>query len=129
MAAKRKKKAKQPTKRTAIEPRAEAQVFEELRKLAQCPGFIHALAVLAFRSNVVTTTGEFTKEDFLKIYRPESLLRTEANLLLGLMLDASIDCKFQTPRRLSGTLIKQLSFLRSSINQCSSPAMNSFLRH
>lgn len=73
------------------EPRPEAVVFEELRRLAQSRGFVHALSVLIFRSNVVTTTGEFTTEDFLKIYEPHNLIRTEANLLVGLMLGEHVD--------------------------------------
>ena len=72
------------------DPRSEGEVLSELKALAANPGFIHALAALVFKSNVVTAVDEFTANDFLKIYRPDRLIRTESNLLIGLMLSAPV---------------------------------------
>ncbi|HMS21314.1 SEC-C metal-binding domain-containing protein [uncultured Sphingorhabdus sp.] len=73
--------------------RTEAEIFADIRSLAQSPGFIHALAALVFKSNVVTAIDEFTVEDFQKIYEPDRLLRTETNLLIGLMLSGKVDSR------------------------------------
>lgn len=72
-------------------PRPEEEVLAEIKELASQPGFIHALAALVFRSNVVTAVDEFTAKDFLKIYQRDRLIRTESNLLIGLMLSAPVD--------------------------------------
>ncbi len=70
--------------------RSEVEIIGELRTIAQFPGFIHAFAYLVFKSNIVMAGDKFTKEDFLKIYDKSSLLRTESNLLLVLMLSAPV---------------------------------------
>ena len=80
-----------------MSPRTESEVFDDLRRLAQSPGFLHALAFLVFKSNFITTTGEFTKEDFLKIYDPKNLIRTEANLLIALALSGHVDTGLPSP--------------------------------
>lgn len=77
--------------------RPEADVFNALQTLAQSQGFFHALAVLILKSNFITTTGEFTKEDFLKIYDPTNLIRTEANLLIALALSGDVDTTLPSP--------------------------------
>ena len=79
------------------DPRDEHEVFSELAALAQKPGFIHALAANIFRSNMVTAGEEFTAKDFKKIYQPDRLIRTETNLLIGLMLGGSVDTTLHTP--------------------------------
>jgi len=69
------------------------EVFQEIRELTQKPGYIHALSALVFKSNVVTTVDQFSVDDFLKIYQPDRLIRTETNLLVGLMLSAPVDVR------------------------------------
>lgn len=76
--------------------RTEAEIIAELRILAQSPGFIHAFAYLVFKSNIVTAGDQFTKDDFLKIYDKTSLLRNESNLLLALLLSASVSLYIPT---------------------------------
>jgi len=79
------------------DPRNEDDVFLDLAALARKPGFIHALAALTFRSNVVTARQEFTTDDFMKLYQPDRLIRNETNLLVGLMLSGSVDTTLQSP--------------------------------
>lgn len=75
-------------------PRNEDVVFADLRNLASQPGFIHALSAITYRSNVLLTSGSFTVEDFAPVYDQERLLRTEINLLAGLMLSGPIDASW-----------------------------------
>ena len=98
--------------------RSEEDVFSDIKELTQKPGFIHSLAALVFRSNVVTAVNEFTAEDFLKIYQPDRLLRTETNLLVGLMLSAPIDATLPHPTQQAiyfDQAIKLLEELHQSI--------------
>lgn len=76
--------------------RTEAEIIAELTTLTQTPGFIHSFAYLAFKSNIVTAGEQFTKEDFLKIYDRTSLLRTESNLLLALLLSSPVSLDVPT---------------------------------
>ncbi|TCJ39458.1 NERD domain-containing protein [Parafrankia sp. BMG5.11] len=78
-------------------PREEAVVLDDLRRLSQSPGFVHALATLTFQSNVITAVDDFTVDDFLKIYSPDRLIRNETNLLIGLMLSGAVDPTLQDP--------------------------------
>ena len=111
MARKRKSSTKPTKSIPQKEPRPEAEVFEVLRQLAQSPGFIHALAVLTFRSNVITTSDEFTKEDFLKIYEPQNLIRTETNLLSGLMLTGRVDRSLPDPDKTQSYIDQAIELL------------------
>lgn len=76
--------------------RSEGEIVAELRSLVQSPGFVHAFAYLVFKNNIVTAGEQFTKEDFLKIYDRSSLLRTESNLVLALMLSAPVSLDIPT---------------------------------
>ena len=78
-------------------PRAELDVMKDLTDLTRSPGYIHALSALTFKSNVITSSDEFTTKDFLKIYQPDRLIRTETNLLIGLMLSAKVDVAIPHP--------------------------------
>lgn len=81
-----------------IRPRTQEVVLGELRDLTQSPGYAHAFAYLVLKSNVAFSTGEeFTKEDFLKLHNPENMLRTEADLVLALMISAPVDLAIPNP--------------------------------
>ena len=110
----------------AAPPRPEAEVFEDLRKLAQSAGFLHALAFLIFKSNVITATGEFTKEDFLQIYDPQNLLRTEANLLIGLALSAKVDTSLPEPATIQELMNEAVRLLEELHQAVLAPAHEAF---
>jgi hypothetical protein len=97
-----------------------------LRGLAQSPGFLHALALLVFKSNFVTTTGEFTKEDFLKIYDPNNLIRTEANLLIALALSGDVDVTLPDPSVTQGYLGDAVRLLEELHQAILAPAHEAF---
>lgn len=75
--------------------RAEADVFADLERLCRCPGFIHAIAHMCMRDNMIGYTGQATGEDMLKLYDPSRLLRNEMNVLIGLLVKGDID--FSSP--------------------------------
>jgi hypothetical protein len=89
----RRRREDHPSPQDFATPRSEAEVFAELTSLCASDGYIHALSYIIYRDSVVTAGEEFTKEDFLKLYDRERLIRTELAVVIGLWLkgDRSLD--------------------------------------
>lgn len=79
------------------QPRAEAQILEELAALATSPGFAHAVAQLCYRDNVIHIQGELKPEDMDRLFSKERLIRTELTTLIGLMAKKPLDLAPQEP--------------------------------
>ena len=71
--------------------RSEQTIFDDLAALCISKGFIHALAHICFRDNIVGFAEELTTEDMAKRSSQSRLIRTEVTTLIGLMMRASID--------------------------------------
>lgn len=90
---------KKPPRRTKIEPlplprgaaRSEQEILAELEALCTGPGYVHAIASICFRDNMLIYTERVTEEDMRNSFGPNRLLRTEISTLLGLMLKSPID--------------------------------------
>lgn len=80
--------------------RTEQEIFAELATLCAKPGYVHALAYLCFRDNIIAYAGEVTEADMRKMFEPSRLIRTEINTLTGLMVKADIDWALPTPQTL-----------------------------
>ncbi|MBT9514892.1 MAG: SEC-C domain-containing protein [Acidovorax sp.] len=78
-------------------PRAEAQILGELEELAASPGFVHAVAQLCQRDNVIHIRGELKPEDMDRLFSKERLIRTELTTLIGLMAKSALDLAPQKP--------------------------------
>lgn len=74
-----------------IKHRTEQETFEQLAALCASPGFIHALARISVRDNMVAYPGIMTPEAMAASYNPKRTIRAEFNTLLGLMLKAPVD--------------------------------------
>lgn len=72
-------------------PRTEKDVLAELYALCTKPGYVHAVAALCFRDNMLIYAERLTEADLRDRLDPSRLLRTEINTLVGLMLKAPID--------------------------------------
>jgi len=88
---------KQELKSAFIEPRMQSEIIDDLSSLATSPGYIHALAMLVFTSNTIKGGEEFTTADFAAIYDNKRLIRTELNILIGLMLGQVPDLSLPNP--------------------------------
>ena len=77
-------KGGEPTKRTEME------IFDELALLCTSAGYIHALAFIAFRDNIVGIKDDLSAQDFAKMYSWDRLVRNEFSTLLGLMVKGPI---------------------------------------
>jgi len=71
--------------------RSEGDVLAEIRALCTRPGYVHAVAALCFRDNMLIYAERLTESDLRDRFDPSRLLRTEVNTLVGLMLKAPID--------------------------------------
>lgn len=80
--------------------RTEREVFADLAAICFQPGYVHAIAHICFRDNVILHAGDMKEADMRKMFSPSRLIRTEINTLLGLMIKADIDWTLPAPRTL-----------------------------
>jgi hypothetical protein len=78
-------------------PQEEAQILGELEELSASPGFVHAVAQLCQRDNVIHIRGELKPEDMDRLFSKERLIRTELTTLIGLMAKRALDLAPQKP--------------------------------
>lgn len=71
--------------------RSEKDILGELQTLCTKSGYVHALAAMCFRDNMLLYADRLTEADLQGRFDPNRLLRTELNTLIGLMLKAPID--------------------------------------
>ena len=80
--------------------RPEQEVFADLAAICCQPGYVHAIAHICFRDNVILHAGDMKEADMRKMFSPSRLIRTEINTLLGLMIKAEIDWTLPPPKTL-----------------------------
>ena len=96
--------------------RAEKEIFVELEALCASPGFIHAIAYICMRDNLIMYSGEMKAEDMANLYGRERLLRNEVNVLVGLMVKHEIDYSL-LDEATAELYVKQSQELLDEINQ------------
>lgn len=77
--------------------RAEQTIFDELATLCAAPGYVHAIAYLCHRDNMIWYSGEMKAEDMQHLFSRSRLIRTETSTLIGLMLKRDIDYGLPAP--------------------------------
>ena len=97
--------------------RSEQEVFDDLEVLCSSPGYIHALAYISYRDNMVSYDGRMTDEDMADSYVPERTIRTEFLTLMGLMLKHAIDFVLPAPHDMQ-TLIEKTEGLLKELHSC-----------
>lgn len=100
--------------------RSEQEVFGALEYLCTAPGYVHVLAMLSFRDNLVLYPGELTSDALSASYAPERTIRTEFSTLLGLMLKHPVDFSLPAPaemQRLADQTYALLQELHACLNQ------------
>jgi len=79
-------------------PRPEQEVFSDPAALCCRPGYVHAVAYLCFRDDVILYEETLKKADMSKMFTPSRLIRAEINTLLGLMIKAEINWSLPAPK-------------------------------
>jgi len=76
-------------------PREESQILEDLATLAASPGYVHAVAHICHRDNVIHIKGKLKPSDMDRLFSWERLIRTELTTLIGLMAKKPLDLSLQ----------------------------------
>jgi len=76
-------------------PREESQILEDLATLAASPGYVHAVARICHRDNVIHIEGKLKSSDMDRLFSKERLIRTELTTLIGLMAKKPLDLSQQ----------------------------------
>lgn len=80
--------------------RVEQDIFSELAALCVRPGYLHAIAYLCFRDNVILYRGKMREADMRQMFSPSRLIRSEINTLLGLTVKADVEWTLPSPATL-----------------------------
>jgi hypothetical protein len=96
--------------------RPEQEIFDELSRLCVSPGYIHAVAFLSFRDNMILYSGEMKPEDSRHLFSKQRLIRTELSTLIGLMLKGDIDYSMPSIEVLQG-YVQRTEALLSEIHE------------
>ena len=70
------------------------EIFAELETICTSSGYVHALAYMCFRDNMMGYLDEITPADMTALFRPDRLIRTETSALVGLMLKGDRDSRY-----------------------------------
>lgn len=87
-------------------------MFNDLQSLCTSPGYIHALAHIGVRDNMISYAGAMTPEAMAASYSRERTIRTEYTTLLGLMLKGAIDHAQPAPAELGRMLERTYALLK-----------------
>ncbi len=74
-----------------LKSRTENEVFSQLEILCASPGYLHTIAFLCFRDNIVGYNSQVKVEDLLKQYSSERLVRSEISTLIGLACKGKLE--------------------------------------
>lgn len=106
---------------------SERELFLELEALCVAPGFIHAIAYISARDNVIAYVGEMKKDDLSPLHDRDRLVRNEVNALIGLMVKREIDYILPDEATLEG-YIERSQVLLEKIHDAMGHAMWGALR-
>ena len=78
--------------------RNEEKVIKDISDLCASPGYIHAIAYLCFRDNLIRYNDKLVVKDMDSHYEGSSLLRSEISTLIGLMTRSPIGLDLPAPQ-------------------------------
>ncbi len=107
--------------------RAEEVVFQALEDLCTSPGYIHAIAYICFRDNVIKYSGELKSEDIAAMTSHDKLIRSEITTLIGLMLKKDIDFSVPKPEIIQSYIDETDKLMQELHESMTAPAQEIFL--
>ena len=81
--------------------RSEQEIFGDLAGLCVSKGYIHAVAAICYRDQVVGFKDELKPENMAQLFSKSRLIRTEVTTLIGLMMRAPIDFSLPSQQTIS----------------------------
>lgn len=103
-------------------PRDESQIVGDLEELACSPGYVHALAHICHRDNVIHIKGTLKPSDMDRLFSRERLIRTEFMTLLGLMVKKPLDIS-QQPNAVIDSYVQRTDILMQELHNAMSYPM------
>jgi hypothetical protein len=103
-------------------PREESQILEDLATLAASPGYVHAIAYICHRDNVIHIKGKLKPSDMDRLFSRERLIRTELTTLIGLMAKNPLDLSPQPSDVVEG-YVKRTDVLMQELHNAMSYPM------
>jgi hypothetical protein len=95
----------------------EQEVFNELQVLCTSPGYVHALAHIGVRDNLIVYGGVMSPAVMAASYDRERTIRTEYTTLLGLMLKGPIDFALPAPDE-QRSMVERTYALLEQLHEC-----------
>lgn len=106
-------------------PREESQILEDLATLAASPGYVHAVAHICHRDNVIHIKGNLKPSDMDRLFSRERLIRTELTTLIGLMAKNPLDLSEQSADVVEGYVRRTDILMEELHNAMSYPMLAS----
>lgn len=106
--------------------RSEQEIFEDLAALCISRGYIHAIAAICFRDNIVRYKDELKPENMAPLFSKSRLIRTEVTTLIGLMMRAPIDFFLPSQQTISD-YIERSEALLEELHRVLARAFTTFL--
>jgi SEC-C motif/Nuclease-related domain len=77
--------------------RKESDIFSELAKICASPGYVHAIACLCYKNDIIRYGDTLTPEDMLQQFSRDILVRTEISTLVGLACKKQLNIDLPSP--------------------------------
>lgn len=103
-------------------PRDELQIFDDLAALAASPGYVHAVALMCLRDNIIYFKDKLKPSDMEHLFSRERLTRTELTTLIGLMVKNPLDLSLQ-PDNVVGEYVQRTDVLMKELHDAISYPM------
>jgi len=103
--------------------RSEEQIFEDLTALCAEPGFIHVLSYFNMTDNMIIYDEELKPDDMTQYHKEPVFIRTEQNVLLGLLIKNNIDFTIPAPEDFDAMGNKAIA-LMEELHRAMSPTLS-----
>ena len=92
--------------------RKESEIFLELAEICASPGYVHAIACLCYKNDIITYADTLTPEDMLQQFSRDILVRTEISTLVGLACKKQLNIELPSPEVIQRYIDKTDSLLK-----------------
>jgi hypothetical protein len=106
---------------------SEQEVFDELEVVCAAPGYVHVLALLSLRDNMISHDGHMTGDNMAASYAPDRIVRTEFSTLLGLTMKHLVDFSVPAPAEIQVLIDRTQTLLAELHDRLRQPMMDAIV--
>jgi len=92
--------------------RKESEIFSELAEICASPGYVHVIAYLCYKNNLIQYVDTLTPEDMLQQSSRDMCVRTEISTLIGLACKKQLNIDLPLPELMQRYIDKTHSLLK-----------------